>query len=392
MKNIYLKKNEDRRIRNGHLWIFSNEILKGDNDIENGELVNVFNYAGDFIGNGFYNRNSLIATRVLSFQKIESLKKFIEEKIQSAFHLRKQIYPERDSFRLIFSESDFLPGLIIDKYNSTFVLQINSCGIEKNIDSIVAVLRDLFNAKNILSKNETHFRILEGLPDEDKIYLGENSKEIIDDGKIKYEIDFQLAHKTGFYFDQSDNRFFIEKIVKNQSVLDAFCNSGGFGLHALSAGAKEVTFLDSSEIEINKVKRNCELNYFTNNYKAIVDDVFDYLENCIQKNIKYNIVMIDPPAFAKSKKNISAAIKGYEKLNRKALLCTTNNGYLVSSSCSYHLNKEIFFELINKAAIKENINLQLIHYNEASLDHPKLLSMPETSYLKFAIFRVLRKN
>ena len=385
---IFLKRNEDNRVRSGHLWIFSNEVLEFNDDIENGELVEVYDSRQNFLGEGFFNKNSLIAVRVLSKDKITSLDKYIEEKVKSAYDLRKQLYPVRNSFRLIFSESDFLPGLIIDKYNDTYVLQIYSAGIQKNINIIVNFLKNEFNAKNIFTKNELYFRKLEFLPEEDEIFLGEKGEEIIDDGSIKFKINFEKGHKTGFYFDQNDNRFFLEKIVKDKNILDGFCNSGGFGLHAIKAGAKSVTFLDSSAFEIDSAKYNYKLNKLNSRAYFIVDDVFDYLEKIRAEQKKYDVVVIDPPAFAKSKKNLPKAKKGYEKLNRLAIQCIDDNGYLISSSCSYHLKKDDFIRVINSAAVKSEKNLQLIYYNSASLDHPQVPSMEETTYLKFAVFKL----
>jgi len=385
---IILKKNEDRRIKSGHLWIFSNEILEIKYEADNGEIAEIYDYSRSFLGEGFYNKNSLIAVRLLSLEPIKDLKEFIKEKIKSAYELRKQFYPDRNSFRLVFSESDYLPGLIIDKYNDTYVLQIYSAGMQKNIDIIIDILKKEFNAKNIFTKNESHFRKLEFLPEEDEIFLGEKNEELIDDGSIKYKINFERGHKTGFYFDQSDNRFFVKKFVKEKVVLDAFCNSGGFGLHAAKAGAKSITFLDSSPFEIENAKYNYDLNELKSDLDFIVDDVFDYLERSIIENKRFDIVIIDPPAFAKSKKSLAKAKKGYEKLNKLAIQIINDAGYLVTSSCSHHLEKDEFIKIVNSAALKSNRKIQLIHFNDASLDHPRIPSMEETTYLKFAVFKV----
>ncbi len=389
---IILKKNEDRRIRNGHLWIFSNEILEIKNNSENGDIVEVYDNKKNFLGEGFYNKNSLIAVRILSRIPIKNLDEFIKQKINSAYELRKEFYPNRNSFRMIFSESDFLPGLIVDKYNDTYVLQIYSAGIQKNIGLITDNLKERFNAKNIFTKNEPYLRKLEFLPEEDEIFLGEIKGEIIDDGAIKYKIDFEKGHKTGFYFDQCDNRIFIERIVKDKKVLDAFCNSGGFGLHAAKAGAKSVTFLDSSGFEVENAKSNFEINGLQNESEFIVKDVFDYLEESLNENRKFDIVIIDPPAFAKSKKNLAKAKKGYEKLNKLAIQILNAGGYLVTSSCSHHLKRDEFIQIVNSAAIKAEKLIQLVYYNSASLDHPRIPSMEETTYLKFAVFRVSNQS
>ncbi len=389
---IYLRKNEDKRILNGHLWVFSNEISRIEGDVENGDLVDVYSFKNEFVGCGFYNKNSLIAIRILAFGKIDNLENLLKDKILKAGELRKIAYPSRKSFRLVFSESDFLPGLIIDKYNSTFVLQIYSFGMQKNIECIVKILKDDFEAENIFTKNESYFRRLEGLPEEDEILLGEIKNETINDGSINYLINFATGHKTGFYFDQSDNRFFIEKFAKNKSCLDAFCNSGGFGLHALIAGAASVEFVDSSSTEIKNVKTNYELNKLSDEVAYTTFDVFDFLEKCIVSNKKYDMVIIDPPAFAKNKKSLPQAKKGYEKLNKLAINVINNDGILITSSCSHHLDKDDFIQIVNNAANKAGKNIQLLHFYGASLDHPQIPAMNETAYLKFGIFLISNKR
>ena len=386
---IHLKKNEERRIKSGHLWIFSNEIQKIEEVPENGDLVEIYDSKNELLGCGFYNKNSLIAARILAKNKIDDLDELLKKRLADAYQLRKTLYPERDSFRFVFSESDFLPGLIIDKYNDTFVLQVYSFGMQKHIERIVKILKDEYSAENIFTKNESYFRKLEGLPEEDEIFLGKVVPEIIDDGSIKYKIDFDKGHKTGFYFDQSDNRFFIEKICKDKNVADLFCNSGGFGLHAAKAGASFVTFADSSASEIENVKTNIELNELKCPVNFEVQDIFDFLGQCISENKKFDVVMLDPPAFAKNKKSLPQAKKGYEKLNRLALKTVNEGGFLVTSSCSHHLKKEEFLHTINNAATRAGKRIQLITFLGASKDHPQISSMPETEYLKFLALRVL---
>ena len=389
MVKIILRKNEDGRIRKGHLWVFSNEVSEVEGDIQNGDFVEIYSFKNEFLGKGFYNKNSLIAIRLLTRSKDE-LKDVFDRRILAASNLRKMVYPNRRSFRLVFSEGDFLPGLIIDKYNDTFVLQVNSVGIEKNIEIINEILSNEFNAQNIFTKNDAYFRKLEGLSEEDFIYLGSRQVELIDDGLIKYKIDFEKTQKTGFFFDQSDNRFYIEKFCRDKKVLDAFCNSGGFGLHAASSGAKEVIFVDSSAIEIENAKVNYNMNNLSVPTEFVNSDVFDFFNNCITSNKKFDIVIIDPPAFAKSKRSLPQAIKGYEKLNRLALQCINDDGLLVSSSCSYHLKQDEFIKMVGNAAAKAGKSVQMIYFNNASMDHPRNPSMDETDYLKFGVFRVLQ--
>ncbi|MEG8946874.1 class I SAM-dependent rRNA methyltransferase [Rosettibacter firmus] len=389
MADIILKKNEDRRIKKGHLWIFSNEIAKVEGEPLDGDLVNVYNSQNNFIAKGFYNKHSLISVRIISREKEFDLKKLFEQRILSAYNFRKYCYPDRNSFRLIFSESDSMPGLIIDKYNYTYVLQIYSVGMEKNIELILDILEKKLDAKNIFTKNEEYFRQLEGLPIEDKIFKGEMSEEIISDGEVKYRIDFKSSHKTGFYFDQCDNRIFASNFCKDKKVLDCFCNAGGFGLNAAKKGAKSITFVDSSKKEIENAEYNFKLNNFSCEAKFVDADVFNFLESCISSNEKYDIVIVDPPAFAKNKKSLPNAIKGYEKLNRLAMSVLNNDGILFTSSCSHHLKEEMFIDVINKAANKAKKKIHIFYFNNASLDHPFLPSMEETVYLKFAAVRII---
>jgi 23S rRNA (cytosine1962-C5)-methyltransferase len=390
MKRVTLKKKEKQRIKRGHLWIFSNEILSADNSIENGELVEIYDSKGNYLVSGFYNSKSLIAVRILTREKNFDINNLIRDRILTAYNFRKEIYPKRNSYRIVFSESDLLPGLIIDKYNETYVLQINSAGMENNIDVILDTLIKNLNAKNIISMNDEYFRKLEGLPiDNKKLFVSKNANEleIIGDGFINYEINFEKGQKTGFYFDQCDNRHFFGKFCNNKSVLDCFCNSGGFGLHAALNEASSITFVDSSNYEIETAKRNFDLNKLHGDCDFIVNDVFDYLEKSFSEDKKFDIVNIDPPAFAKSKKNLPKAIKGYEKLNRLAITVVKKGGILFSSSCSHHLKRDQFLEVIKNALHKSQRNFQLVYFNSASLDHPSLPSMEETSYLKFAMFR-----
>ncbi len=388
MAAVFLKKNESRRIRNGHLWVFSNEIAKTEGGPETGALVELYDNK-DFLGTGFYNKNSLITLRLLSPLYKDDLFAYIKESILNAYTLRKNFYPNRESFRLVFSESDFLPGLIIDKYNNTFVLQVYSFGMNENISIVVDVLRSELNAENIFTRNDPYFRKLEGLPEDDNVYLGEVGTEVIDDGKLKYRIDFSSSQKTGFYFDQCDNRDFTERISAGKTVLDAFCNSGGFGMHAAAAGAGYVTFLDSSAVEISNAEKNFALNGLTSETDFVVMDVFDYLQKSVDAGRTFDVVMVDPPAFAKSRKSIPTALKGYAKLNKMAASCVGANGFLVTSSCSHHINRDDFIEAVVSGAAKAGKILQQVYFSGPSMDHPILPAMDETTYLKFVVFKVI---
>ncbi len=358
----------------------------------NGDIVDVLDSRGNSVGSGFYNENSLISVRLFDKSYSGNTNTYIREHLHNSYNLRKSFYPNRNSYRMCFSESDFMPGLIIDKYNSTFVLQVYCFGMGKILGEVINVLKEDFEAKNIFSRNDSHLRKIEGLEEKDEIFFGDETEEIIDDGKIKYRINFKSSQKTGFYFDQCDNRVFSELFVNGKTVLDAFCNCGGFGLHASMAGAKAVDFLDSSEHEIENAGYNFGLNKHL--FKGITggfirNDVFDYLENVFGSGKKYDVVILDPPAFAKNKKSIPTALKGYEKLNKLALQVINKNGFLITSSCSHHVSINDFIKIINKAAGRAQRQIQLLYLVGASLDHPQLTAMQETSYLKFAVFHVM---
>jgi 23S rRNA (cytosine1962-C5)-methyltransferase len=261
--------------------------------------------------------------------------------------------------------------------------------MQKHIDHIIKILEDDYSAENIFTKHDVYFRKLEGLPEEDEIYLGEMKPEIISDGSLRYLIDFEKGQKTGFYFDQQDNRYFVEKLANGKNIIDAFSNSGGFGMHAAKAGAASVTFVDSSPLELENVQKNLELNNLNISAEYITEDVFDCFYRLVGESKKYDVVIVDPPAFAKSKKTVAIASKGYQKLNKRALQLVSENGFLVTSSCSQHINKEEFIQIIIDAARKARKKIQLVHYSGAAFDHPELPAMPETTYLKFLVFKVM---
>jgi 23S rRNA (cytosine1962-C5)-methyltransferase len=262
--------------------------------------------------------------------------------------------------------------------------------MESNIASIIDILVSQFGAKNIFSKQDATLRSYEGLGAEEKIYLGKKEPEIIADGKIRFEINFDSAQKTGFYFDQVENRQYIERFCAGKSVFDGFCNSGGFGLHALKAGAKSVFFTDASAEQTAQVLRNIELNDLEPSGVTIkTGDIFNVLEELSNQGRSFDVICVDPPAFAKSKKTIFTAAKGYEKLHRMAMRVLKNNGILISSSCSHYISEPEYQAIINRSTTLGKQVLQLIYKAGAAPDHPKHAAMDETSYLKFLVFRKL---
>jgi 23S rRNA (cytosine1962-C5)-methyltransferase len=382
---IILKKNEEHRIAAGHQWVFSNEIASLRGTPEIGEVVELLRHDQKFIGLGFYHPHSLIAFRFLTSAQEEIGYSFFEQRIQQALTLRQRLYPGSETFRLAHGESDFLPGLIIDKYNEYISMQILSAGMDKYSEIICNVLEAIFHPKAIIARNDAAIRTLEELPLEKKVLRGNNGITIIDDG-VKFEVDVLNGQKTGFFLDQRENRKSIHRYAMCGTVLDCFCNEGGFALHAASAKAASVRGVDISESALVKAKVNARLNSAAVEFE--IGDVFETLKLLNEKNKKFDMVILDPPSFTKSKKNIPAALRGYKDMNAAAMRLINAGGFLVSASCSHHITEDGFLSTIEQAAVKAKRNVQLLEFAGAAPDHPVIPAMPETKYLKFAIFAI----
>ena len=386
MKNqIVLKKNEEHRITAGHQWVFSNEIASLRGTPETGEVVELLRHDQKLLGLGFYHPHSLIAFRFLTSEQEEIGFGFFEKRIQQALALRQRLYPGAETFRLTHGESDFLPGLILDKYNEYISLQILSAGMDKQTELICDVLESMFHPKAIVARNDAAIRTLEELPLEKKVLRGNSGITIIDDG-VKFEIDVLNGQKTGFFLDQRENRKAIQRYAVGGAVLDCFCNEGGFALHAASAKAASVRGIDISESAIAKAKVNARLSSAAVEFE--IGDVAETLKILGEKNKKFDMVILDPPSFTKSKKNIPAALRGYKDLNAAALRLINTGGFLVTASCSHHITEDGFLSAIEQAAIKAKRDVQLLEFAGAAPDHPVIPAMPETKYLKFAIVAV----
>jgi 23S rRNA (cytosine1962-C5)-methyltransferase len=382
---IVLKKNEEHRITAGHQWVFSNEIASLRGIPETGEVVELLRHDQKFLGLGFYHPHSLIAFRYLTPEQEEIGFSFFETRIKQAFSLRQKLYPGSETFRLVHGESDFLPGLIIDKYNEYISLQILSAGMDKQTETVCDVLESMFHPKAIIARNDVAVRTLEELPLEKKVLRGNAGVTIIYDG-VKFEVDVLNGQKTGFFLDQRENRKAIHRYAAGGSVLDCFCNEGGFALHAASAKAAAVRGLDISESAIAKARVNNRLN--SSEVEFEIGDISEILKMLAEKNKKFDMVILDPPSFTKSKKNIPAALRGYKDINSAALRLINAGGFLVTASCSHHITEDGFLSAIEQAAIKSKRDVQLLEFAGAAPDHPVIPAMPETKYLKFAICAV----
>lgn len=388
MTALHLKKHHDRRIQSGHPWVFSNELTEIP-PVASGSIVEVFSHSGKSYGSGLYNPNSLIAVRLLSEKVRELSTPFFIERIGKAELLRKQIMIGEMSYRLVFGESDFLPGVVIDRFGDYFSLQVLSAGMDSRLSNIIEALLHLFpGTKGIIEKNTSHLRQLEGLELREGIVYGSipDAVEIIENG-VQLTLSLVGGQKTGYFLDQKHNRVRLREISKELRVLDCFCNQGGFALNAGVGEAKEVLGIDSSETAVVAATNNAKLNNLAN-VSFQKADVFEFLASEVKNKSSWDCIVLDPPSFTKSKKNVGAAKKGYAEINKLALQLLKKGGILVSASCSQHIYEDTLLEIIHSEAVKLNIPIRLIYRGGQSPDHPILVGMPETQYLKFFMFAV----
>lgn len=378
LPSIFLKRGAEKRIKNGHFWVFSNEIsevLK----IKPGSFVSLYTYNKDFIGIGYFNPHSLISFRLLGKDKI--LKpNFIEKRIELARN--KRFYSEEESFRIIFSEADYLPGLIVDRYQNHFVIQTLTAGMENLVEDIIFSVDKIFNPATIFLKNDSKVRELEGLPLYNRLVKGKSSNIEAKFLNTFFSFDLEKAQKSGLYLDQRDNLTYLEQFdFKNKVVLDLFSYFGSFGILALKKGAKKVYFVDSSKYSLSVLEDVCRRLKFSN-YEVICLDAFDFLGQMIRGEERFDFIFSDPPSFAKSAKEKESAYRGYVRLNERCLRLLKEGGMLVASCCSHHISVERFYESLMEAAIRSKKEARFIHFGKQSLDHPIILKFAESFYLK----------
>jgi len=386
---IKIGKGRDKRIKSGHLWVFSNEIAGSLKGYKAGEIVDIYSYRNEFLGRGYINPSSLISVRILSYEKEEINREFFYRKITEAWRYRKRVYPDLDSYRLVFGESDFLPGLIIDKYEDYLSVQTLSLGMDVRLDMILAVLEDIFRPYGIVERNDAAVRRLEGLEERNGILRGSIKGNVaITENGLKFGVDILKGQKTGFFFDQRENRRAIGKYVKKDGrVLDCFCYSGAWSVYAAASGAAEVIGLDSSDDAIGLSEKNAEINGFSKNCRFKKVDVFDELRSLVSDREEFDAIILDPPAFVKSAGKVREALKGYKEINLQAMKLLKEGGILITCSCSYHIDRETFKDMLVQSASDSERSFRLMEFRGQALDHPVLLSMRETEYLKCAILQ-----
>lgn len=389
---LKIKKHQEVRISRGHPWIFSNEIenFSEIKTLEKGSIVEVSVRNGEPFALAYFNPHSLISARILTHKLSEKIdENFFLNRINSAKKLREKFF-DKPFYRLIHSEADFLPGLVIERFDNVFVCQISTAGMEQLTPILLSVLEQVFPNCTIVFRNDLESRKYEGLESYTKVVKGElNGEIVIEENDLKYSIDVISGQKTGWFYDQRMNRDFIGSISKDADVLDAFCYQGGFGMNALKNGAKSVVFADSSKEALEKLEKNIGLNNFeTAKTTVICDKIFDLLEKDEFQNRKFDIVVLDPPAFVKSKKDFFSGIKGYEKLIKLSAGLVRKGGILLLASCSHNASLQDLTDAANDGFRKARRSAKIIRTFGGGFDHPISPSLKESEYLKSITFLV----
>jgi len=386
LPEIYLKKNEDKRLRKGHLWVFSNEIDTKKTTLDQfsaGDLVNIKSDDGKIMGTAYINPQTLICARLLSRKpNLKCGVNFFKDRLITALTLRDKLF-NKPFYRLVYGESDGLPGLVIDRFGSVLSVQITTAGIEQRKDAVVAALVELLNPIAIILKNDNSQRELEGLSLESEVVYGVLPETlIIEENGAQFKIDVLNGQKTGWFYDHRSSRGILANIAKNQRILDLFSYTGAWGIPAAVADASEVTCVDASEGALKLAKVNAQLNQVEDKMHFVRSDVFEFLKQARLDNQLYDIIVLDPPALIKRKKDFKQGYEAYRRLNQLALQVLSKNGILISASCSFHLSRENLHEILRGSG--RHIDRHLVFFNSGGQgpDHPIDPASPETDYLK----------
>lgn len=388
---IFLKKGKDESLRRFHPWIFSGAIRNIEGNVEEGDIVEVYTHENEYIATGHYQIGS-IAVRVLTFEKNVIDKAFYRDRLQTAYRVREAAgianRPGNNTFRLVHGEGDNLPGLVIDIYGKTAVMQAHSIGMHKARHIIAETLLEIMGAtvENIYYKSETTLPFKANLDDDNGFIIGGCNDDIAMENGLKFHVDWLKGQKTGFFIDQRDNRALLEKYAKGHSVLNMFCYTGGFSFYAMRGGAKLVHSVDSSAKAIELTKKNVELNFANDDrHQAFTEDAFKFLDNI---NEKYDLIILDPPAFAKHRDAVRNALQGYKRLNVKALEKIGKGGILFTFSCSQVISKQDFRTAVFSASAIAKRNVRILHQLTQPADHPINIFHPEGEYLKGLVLYV----
>ena len=396
MAEVILKKGEGRYLKSGGAWIYDNEIEKISGTFEEGDIVDVLDFDGWFMGKGFINTRSKITVRMLTRKKGQEIDDaFLRMRVKNAWEYRKTVMDELGSCRVIFGEADFLPGLTVDKYEDVLVVESLALGTDRLKGKIIGILKEILKEDGIIirgvyERSDSKVRELEGM-EPAKAFIGEpfDTKVQITENGVKYMVDVKDGQKTGFFLDQKYNRRAVARLCKGKEVLDCFTHTGSFGLNAACAGAAHVTAVDASELAIGQAKENAALNGVSDIVDFKVEDVFELLPALMDEGKKYDVVILDPPAFTKSRETIKKAVKGYREINMRGLKLVKDGGYLATCSCSHFMDEQLFLQTIREAASLSHRRITRVEFRQQAPDHPVLICGNENSYyLKFVIYRV----
>ncbi len=395
MAEVIIKKGEGRSFKAGGLWIYDNEIDRINGEFENGDIVEVLDFDGYFLGKGFINAKSKIMVRIMTRHRdVEINRDFIDRLVRDAVQYRVDTV-DTSSCRLIFGEADGFPGLVIDKFSDVLVVESLALGIDKMklmiIDSLKAELASRgMNIRGVYERSDAKVRLQEGM-ERVKGFIGEpfdTKVEIIENG-VKYIVDVEEGQKTGFFLDQKYNRAAVARLCKGAAVLDCFTHTGSFALNAALGGADSVLGVDASELGVERARANAELNGVSDRVEFTCRDVFELLPELVEQGRQFDVVILDPPAFTKSRNSVRNATKGYREINIKGMKLVKNGGYLATCSCSHFMEQELFAKTIAEAARSAHKRLRQVEFRTQAPDHPILWSADESYYLKFYIFQVV---
>ncbi len=388
MQELVVNKSCERRLLQGHRWVFSNEMESPLKRFAPGEWVRVVSTSGRHWGTGYVNPHCLIACRLVGPSNMAPSPDFFAERLHKAVAFREKIYPGQRVYRAVYGESDGLPGLVVDRYDSAWVMQVSTAGMAAVESMVCEALVRLFQPHAVVARNDVSARILEGLPSEKRILHGTVDYPFsVSVHGVTVQVDLLEGQKTGLFLDQRDNREALRRYVEGAEVLDLFCYQGLWSLVAAQAGAVRVLGVDASQDALKRAAKDAEANGLKERCHFQVSDVLDFLKRTPRES--YDVIIMDPPAFAKTKSALPNAVKGYTDLNRRAMLALRRGGLLVTCSCSFHLREEAFYEMLVRAGQAAGRSLRLLEARGQALDHPVLLGMPETRYLKCAFLEVL---
>ena len=391
---VTLKKGEGRTLKSGGMWVYDNEIDSVLGSFENGDIITVHDFDGYFLGYGFINTNSKITVRILSRKKEHLItEEFLERRVRNAWEYRKQTV-DTGCCRVSFGEADFLPGIVIDKFSDVLVVESLALGIDKLKFILLGALKkilaeDGITIRGIYERSDAKVRLNEGM-ERFKGFIGEpfDTKVEITENGVKYIVDVEDGQKTGFFLDQKNNRAAIHRISKGKKVLDCFTHTGSFALNAGIAGAASVLGVDASELAVEQARENAELNGLSDTVKFECADVFELLPKLEADGEQYDVVILDPPAFTKSRNSVKNAVKGYREINIRGMKLVKDGGFLATCSCSHFMEPELFAKTIREAAKGAHKRLRQVDFGTQAPDHPILWAAEESYYLKFYIFQM----